>query len=92
MEDEPRDRSRILRQVWRTDELEEAGVLAGEARRETATLRIQLEQAASEYAEDPATHLERLRETLAAARRYWPRPHPRMSGRQPTPTRPCSRR
>ena len=68
VEDEPRDRSRILRQVWRTDELEEAGVLAGEARRETATLRIQLEQAASEYAEDPATHLERLRETLAAAR------------------------
>ena len=68
VEDEPRDRSRILRQVWRTDELEAAGELAGAARRETETLRVQLEQAASEYPDDPASHLEQLRETLAAAR------------------------
>ena len=52
VEDGPRDRSRILRQVWRTDELEATGELAGVARRETETLRVQLEQAASEYPED----------------------------------------
>ncbi len=69
VEDEPRDRSRILRQVWRTDELEEAGELAGTARRETETLRIQLEQAASEYPEDPAAHLKQLRDAWDAARR-----------------------
>ena len=68
VEDEPRDRSRILRQVWRTDELEAAGELAGEARRETETLRIQLEQAASEYPDDPAAHLEQLRQALDTAR------------------------
>ena len=69
VEDEPRDRSRILRQVWRTDELEEAGELAGKARRETETLRIQLEQAASGYPEDPASHLKHLQETAETARR-----------------------
>ena len=67
VEDEPRDRSRILRQVWRTDELEAAGELAGEARRETESLRIQLEQAASEYPEDPASHLKQLQEALDTA-------------------------
>ena len=69
VEDEPRDRSRILRQVWRTDELEEAGELAGTARREAEMLRIQLEQAASEYPEDPATHLKQLQDAWDAARR-----------------------
>ena len=69
VEDEPRDRSRILRQVWRTDELEAAGELAGAARRETETLRIRLEQAASEYPAEPASHLKQLEETLDTARR-----------------------
>ena len=69
VEDEPRDRSRILRQVWRTDELEEAGELAGKARRETETLRIQLEQAASEYPEDPASRLKQLHDASETARR-----------------------
>ena len=69
VEDEPRDRSRILRQVWRTDELEEAGELAGQARREIKELGARLEQAALEYPEDPAAHLEQLREALDTARR-----------------------
>ena len=69
VEDEPRDRSRILRQVWRTDELEAAGEVAGSARRETETLRVRLEQAALEYPEDPAAHLEQLREVFDKARR-----------------------
>ena len=67
VEDEPRDRSRILRQVWRTDELEEAGVLAGRARQQAAELRIRLEQAASEFPDDPAAHLEQLQAALAVA-------------------------
>ena len=69
VEDEPRDRSRILRQVWRTDELEEAGELAGTARREIKELGVRLEQAALEYPEDPAAHLEQLQEALDTARR-----------------------
>ena len=69
VEDEPRDRSRILRQVWRTDELEEAGELAGRARREIKELEVRLEQAAREYPEDPAAHLEQLQKALDTARR-----------------------
>ena len=67
VEDEPRDRSRILRQVWRTDELEAAGELAGRARQEAATLRARLEQAASEHPDDPAAHLAQLQAVLADA-------------------------
>ena len=67
VEDKPSERSAILRQVWRTDELEAAGELAGKARRETEMLRIQLEQAASEYPEDPATHLKQLHDAWDAA-------------------------
>ena len=70
VEDKPSERSGILRQVWRTDELEAAGELAGAARRETETLRIRLEQAALEYPEDPAAHLEQLRAALDKARRH----------------------
>ena len=69
VEDKPSARSAILRQVWRTDELDEAGVLAGKARREAEMLRIQLEQAASEYPQDPATHLKRLQDAWDTARR-----------------------
>ena len=67
VEDEPRDRSRILRQVWRTDELEAAGELAGTARQEAAAIRVRLEQAASEYPDDPPAHLEQLQAALAVA-------------------------
>ena len=69
VEDEPGVRSQILRQVWRTDELEEAGMLAGQARQEAMTLRVGLEQAASAYPEDPDAHLAQLRGEHEAARR-----------------------
>ena len=69
VEDEPRDRGRILRQVWRTDELEAAGALAGESRQVAATLRARLEQAASAYPEDPSAHLVQLQAAQAAAAR-----------------------
>ena len=67
VEDEPRDRSRILRQVWRTDELEAAGALAARARQAAAELRAGLEQAAAEYPDDPPAHLAQLQAALAAA-------------------------
>ena len=70
VEDKPSERSGILRQVWRTDELEAAGELAGAARRETETLRIRLEQATLEYPEDPAAHLEQLQEAFDKTRRH----------------------
>ena len=67
VEDRPADRSRILSQVWRTDELEAAGAAAGAARQEIAVLRARLAQAASEYPADPAAHLARLRRELSTA-------------------------
>ena len=67
VEDEPRDRSRILRQVWRTDELEAAGAQAARARQAAAELRAGLEQAAAEYPDDPPAHLAQLQADLAAA-------------------------
>ena len=70
VEDKPTDRGRILRQVWRTDELEAAGELAGAARQEAEKLRVRLEQAASDHPEDPAAHLARLQAAHEAARRH----------------------
>lgn len=67
VEDKPADRSRILSQVWRTDELEAAGAAAGAARQEIAVLRARLAQAASEYPADPAAHLAWLRRELSTA-------------------------
>ena len=67
VEDRPADRSRILSQVWRTDELEAAGAAAGAARQEIAVLRARLAQAASEYPSDPAAHLAWLRRELNTA-------------------------
>jgi len=68
VEDKPSERSSILRQVWRTDELEEAGELAGKARQEIKELKVRLEQAALAYPEDPAAHLQQLREALERTR------------------------
>ena len=69
VEDRPTDRGRILRQVWRTDELEAAGALAGAARHEAEKLRERLAQAASGHPEDPAAHLAGLQAANEAASR-----------------------
>ena len=69
VEDDPRDRSTILRQVWRTDELEEAGRIAAAAHGELATLRARLDQAAAGFPEDPRTHLEQLHQQAQQAER-----------------------
>ena len=67
VEDEPRDRSAILRQVWRTDELEAAGEQAGAALKIAEQVRIRLEEAASGHPPDPEAHLTELREKLTEA-------------------------
>ena len=69
VEDDPRVRSTILRQVWRTDELEEAGRIAAAAHGELATLRARLDQAAAAYPEDPRAHLEQLHQQAQQAGR-----------------------
>ncbi len=69
VEDKPAERSRILRQVWRTDDLEEMGRLAGEKVGEIRQLRARLEQAGEEHPADPAGHLEVLEGAAAAASR-----------------------
>ena len=68
VEDKPTERADILRQVWRADELQEAEALAGAARERATRLRVQLEQAASHYPEDPAAHLAQLTAEMDRAR------------------------
>ena len=68
VEDKPTERGRILRQVWRTDELEAAGALAGAARDEATLLRVRLDQAAAAYPDDPAAHFAELEQAHAEAR------------------------
>lgn len=60
VEDDPRARSLVLRQVWRTDDLEEMGARAAEARRRAAEVRLRVEQEASAHPEDPDVHLVHL--------------------------------
>ena len=67
VEDDPRLRAAILRQVWRTDELEAAGKAAADAHQESAKVRARLDQAAAGYPEDPAAHLAQLQEQAQQA-------------------------
>ena len=60
VEDKPTERAEILRQVWRTDDLQAAGDLAGAARAQAAALRVKLETHASQFPEDPGAHLAQL--------------------------------
>lgn len=65
--DTPAERSTVLRQVWRTDELEKASEIAGAKANEAKELRIQLDVQASRYPEDPDAHLKTLRKYRTAA-------------------------
>lgn len=67
--DKPADRSTVLRQVWRTDELETVGEVASLKATETKELHVRLKAAAARYPEDPDEHLGTLRENRAARRR-----------------------
>ena len=66
--DTPADRATVLRQVWRTDELEMAGDVAGEKAAEAKTLLMKLDAEAAHYPEDPDAHLKILREKRTAVR------------------------
>ena len=68
VEDKPTERGRILRQVWRTDDLEQAGALAGAARAEATALRERLEGAAALHPDDPAAHRAKLESACMEAR------------------------
>ena len=70
VEDKPTERGRILRQVWPTDELVAAGVLAGAARQEATKLWTRLDQEASAYPDDPAAHLAQLKAAHGEASRH----------------------
>ena len=59
--DKPEERATVLRQVWRTDELERAGEVAGEKAAEAKTLLTKLDAEAAHYPEDPDAHLKTLR-------------------------------
>ena len=69
VEDDPRVRATILRQVWRTDELEEAGRVAVAAHAAIVTLKARLDQAAAAHPEDPRAHLEYLQRQTERAQR-----------------------
>ena len=60
VEDDPRLRAAILRQVWRTDELEAAGKAAVDAHGKSAKVWERLDQATAGYPKDPAAHLAQL--------------------------------
>ncbi len=66
VDDDPAERAAILRQVWRTDELTEAGRLAEETLPEISQLVGQVTQALAGMPSNPVDHLEQLR--AAAAR------------------------
>lgn len=65
--DKPRERSKILRQVWPTDDLEAVGEWASRALGDVRQTRAQLEQEAKAHPEDPKAHLEKLTVRAEAA-------------------------
>ena len=60
VEDQPRDRTEILRQVWRTRDLEAAGEVAGQRLGEVRTLAVRLQDELQRHPDDPEAHLARL--------------------------------
>ena len=69
VEDQPRERSRVLRQLWPTGDLERAGELATRAREDLSETRAQLQQEAAAHPEDPEAQMAELNEAAATARR-----------------------
>ena len=68
VEDGPAHRSKILRQVWHTDDLERMGAFAGQRLAELRELRAEIHGVARSFTEDPAAQLRDLegKETEAA--------------------------
>ena len=63
------EKSAVLRQVWRTDELEAAGELARDAATDARGHRMMLEQEARSWPSDPNEHLKELKEERNSARK-----------------------
>ncbi|MCY3545947.1 MAG: SMC family ATPase [Gemmatimonadetes bacterium] len=62
VEDKPRDRTEILRQVWRTHDLEAAGESVGRQLQQVRTLEARLQDGVARWPDDPKQHLGRLTE------------------------------
>ena len=60
--DSPTEKAAVLRQVWRTDELETARELASVAATTASGHRMRLEQEANGWPSDPDQHLKELKE------------------------------
>ncbi len=60
VEDKPRDRTGILRQVWRTHDLEAAGEAVGRRLQDVRTLGARLQDAVARWPDGPEQHLDRL--------------------------------
>ena len=69
VEDQPRDRTEILRQVWRTRDLEAAGEVAGQRLGEVRTLAVRLLDEVRRHPDDPEAHLGDLTSRADAASR-----------------------
>ena len=69
VEDAPSARTEILRQVWRTHDLEAAGEVARHRLAEVRTLGVRLQDEVERYPHDPETHLAWLTSQAEAASR-----------------------
>ena len=67
VEDAPAARTEILRQVWRTQDLEVAGEVAGRRLAEVKTLAVRLHDEVRRHPDDPAGHLADLTARADAA-------------------------
>ncbi len=70
VEDKPRDRTEILRQVWRTHDLEAAGEVVGRRLQEVRTLGARLQDGVARWPDDPQQHLDQLAELSGEATRH----------------------
>ncbi len=70
VEDKPRDRTEILRQVWRTHDLEAAGEAVVRRLQEVRTLGARLQDGAARWPDDPQRHLDQLAELSDEAARH----------------------
>jgi len=68
--DKPRDRTEILRQVWRTHDLEAAGETVGRQLQEVRTLGARLRDGVARWPDDPQQHLDQLAELSDEAARH----------------------
>ena len=69
VEDKPSARTDILRQVWRTQDLEAAGEVAGQRLGEVKALAVRLQDEVQRHPDDPEAHLARLTSEAGAANR-----------------------